>query len=226
MLIRQLVVVGLVGFFSFVATIATAEDAGAPTFAAVEGVDLVDPSTVFDDGRFDLSFDAAERARFSGLNETPVRRETNERYHSYEVALTARATDTLGVSFAQRAGVGVNRQGDIESQSRGSELRFGSIGGDRRDRASSDATWYLFAASEDEALTWRPGSRNEFGGTSSSFNVEDRVEIGDLQAGLTYERDRWQASLAYVEREYSVRAGSRMYYREESFAGVTLTMTR
>jgi hypothetical protein len=93
-----------------------------------------------------------------------------------------------------------------------------------RDRPSSTPTWYLFAATDDEALVWRPGMRSEFGGGGASFALQDRVEIGDLQAGITYESHGIQASLAYVEREFSVRSGATTFTQDESFAGVTLTM--
>ena len=32
-------------------------------------------------------------------------------------------------------------------------------------------------------MTWQPGSRNEFGGESSSFALQDRVEVGDASQG-------------------------------------------
>jgi hypothetical protein len=106
-------------------------------------------------------------------------------------------------------------------------LRLGrGLGGYRRDAPSSEPVWYFFAASEDEALTWRPGVRNAFGGTGASFALQDQVEIGDIQAGITYERNGLQASLAYVEREISVTSGARTFTQDEAFAGVTLTMRR
>lgn len=224
MLLRKLVVVGLVGFVSLAANIATAEDAGDPhsTFVGVDNANFVDPSDAFPN-RFDVSFGEASETRFISFAPAPSRgaSQTSSDYRRYEVELVASAGRGLDVSFAQRAGVGFNRQGDVERQSRGSELRFGRV---RSDAPSSEPTWYFFAASEDEALTWRPGVRNEFGGQSSSWTVQDRVEIGDMQAGVTYERDGWQASLAYVQREVSVRTGARTVSQDEDFTGVTLTM--
>jgi len=225
MLLRKLVVVGLVGFVSFTATIATAEDAGGPhsTFVGVDNASFVDPSDAFAD-RFDLSFsEAASETRFINFAPSPSRGDGADRsdYRRYEVELVASAGAGLDVSFAQSAGLGFNRQGDLERESRGSELRFGRV---RRDQPSSEPTWYFFAASEDEALTWRPGSRNAFGGQGSSFTVQDHVEIGDMQAGVTYERHGWQASIAYVQREISVRTGARTVSQDEDFTGVTLTM--
>src|SRR5690606_22057848 len=129
------------------------------------------------------------------------------------------------VSFAQRGGLGFNAHGDVERHSRGSELRLGrGLRELPRDEPSAEPKWYFFAASEDEALGWRPGVRTEFGGSGSSFALQERVEIGDMQVGVTYERAGWQASLAYVEREVSVRSGHQTYSQDEDFAGFTLTM--
>ncbi len=223
MLLRKLVVVGLVGFVSFAANIATAEDAGAPhsTFVGVNDANLVDPNAVFT-SRFDVGFDEVPAARFSQFTPTEhARGDRNSDYRRYEVELVARGAGGVDVSFAQSAGLGFNRQGDVERESRGSELRFGRVEQQDHSRAP---TWYFFAASEDEALTWRPGVRSEFGGQGASFTVRDRVEIGDLQAGITYERDGWQASLAYVERKISVRTGADTVSHDENFAGFTFTM--
>ncbi|HYD86589.1 MAG TPA: hypothetical protein VEA80_03880 [Vitreimonas sp.] len=224
MLLRKLVVVGLVGFVSFAANIATAEDAGGPhsTLVGVDNASFVDPSEAFAD-RFDLSFGEASDPRFINFAPSPSGDDAANRsdYRRYEVELVAHAGAGFDVAFAQRAGLGFNRHGDLERESRGSELRFGRV---RSDEPSSEPTWYFFAASEDEALTWRPGVRNDFGGRGSSFTVQDRVEIGDMQAGVTYERDGWQASVAYVQREVSVRTGARTISHDEDFTGLTLTM--
>jgi len=223
MLLRKLVVVGLVGFVSLAANIATAEDAGVPnsTYVGVDNANLVDPSDAFQN-RFALSLNEAAAPRFSNFTSSaPPQAGRNSNYRRYEVEFVARNESGLDVAFAQSAGVGFDRQGDVDRQSRGSELRFGRVD---RDRPSSAPTWYFFAASEDEALTWRPGSRNDFGGQGSSFSLQDRVEIGDIQAGITYEQYGVQASLAYVEREVSVRVGRETISQEENFAGFTLTM--
>jgi hypothetical protein len=140
------------------------------------------------------------------------------------VALIASAPRGFDVAFAQRGGLGFNQAGDLERESRSSELRLGRGLRMQRDAPSSSPKWYFFAASEDEALIWRPGIRTEFGGSDGGFALQDRVEIGDLQAGVTYEANGWQASLAYVEREVSVRAGNQTYSADEDFAGFTLTM--
>jgi hypothetical protein len=225
MLLRKLVVVGLVGFISLAANIATAEDAGSPTsFTALDGVDLADPNEAFSN-RFRLRMgDEGYGSRFSALAPAEPSAGSSEAARYEFEFMTSRSG--IDLSFAQRGGVGFNDQGDVERQSRGSELRLGrGLGMNHDDAPSAEPRWYLFAASEDEALVWRPGARNEFGGSGSSFALQDRVEIGDLQVGITYERHGIQASLAYVEREISVRTvGQQGFKQDENFAGFTLTM--
>lgn len=225
LMIRKLVVVGMVGFLSFAANIATAEDAVGPsaTNSAVDGVILADPTLPFT-SRIQLSLSDGAEPRFSSLTPTGSGHRDSERSRRYELELVAASVRGIDVSIAQRGGVGFNAQGDIERESRASELRLGRGLRMQRNQPSMEPSWYLFAGSEDEALVWRPGTRTEFGGAASSFALQDRVEIGDMQAGVTYERNGIQASLAYVEREYSVYAGARSFRQEENFTGVTLTM--
>lgn len=228
MLLRKLVVVGLVGFVSFAANIATAEDAVGPsaTNVGVDGVSFVDPNQAFTD-RFTFDIGDGFSPRFTNLSPSPSQpRDSQDR--RYELAVVARAGNGVDVSFAQRGSFGFNARGDIERQSRASELRLGRGLGLRQDSdpALSEPSWYIFAASKDEALTWRPGTRSEFGGSGSSFALQDRVEIGDRQAGITYEANGWQASLAYVERKIRARTGSRTISQSENFTGITLTMRR
>ncbi len=228
MLLRRLVVVGLVGFISFAANIATAQDAVAPNTALVgiDGVNFADPSEAFPN-RFEFSVSRGAEPRFASLATVEYGHGSLRDDRRYEVAVVATAASGFDISFAQRGGVGINEDGEIERESRGSELRLGrGLRSMPRDQPSAGPTWYFFAASDDEALIWRPGTRTAFGTSGPSFALQERVEIGDLQAGITYEQNGWQASLAYVEREVSVRSGSRTFSQDESFAGVTLTMRR
>ncbi len=226
MLLRKLVVVGMAGLLSFVANVATAEDAAGPTasYVAMSGVDFADPSEAFDN-RFALRLGEGAEPRFARLAPSDTRARDGDNFRRYEVALIASAPRGFDVAFAQRGGLGFNDAGDLERESRASELRLGrGLRDIARDAPSSTPKWYFFAASEDEALIWQPGMRTEFGNSGGGFALQDRVEIGDIQAGITYEAHGWQASLAYVEREISVRAGNENYTADENFAGFTLTM--
>jgi hypothetical protein len=226
MLLRKLVVVGLVGFVSFAANIATAEDAvdQSTTLYAIDGVDLADPSQPIST-RFQVSSTDRTSGRFSSLAPAQASYGAHRNQRGYALEFVTPGLSGLNVSFAQRGGVGFNEQGDIDRESRASELRLGRGLDVERNRPSAEPRWYFFAASEDEALTWRPGSRREFGSTGGpSFALQDRVELGDMQAGITYERYGIQASLAYVEREFTVVSGSQSWSQDENFAGLTITM--
>lgn len=227
MLLRCLVVVGWMGLASLIVNVATAEDAVAPNVPslAVNGVNLSDPLSD-SAASLDFSFDDERGPRFLRLDSP----QSGDR-RDFEVSLIARGAGAglpLDVAVAHRASMTVNDQGDIEREGRGSELRLGrglpSMA--RRQTSWEDPAWYFFAAADDEALTWQPGARNAFGGTSSTFALQDRVEIGDIQAGVTYEAGPIQASLAYVEREINYHTGSRSFSQDENFAGLTLTMRR
>ncbi len=227
MLLRSLVVVGLVGFASLTINKAIADEAmgSGIRYTAVEGVSFDDVDA--GDRPLKLTISDDPGGRFSRIS-ADVSQEQPRR-HTYEFALSQRGVGGLPVDLelSQRGGIGVNENGDINRRTRSTELRLGNGLGDLRRRSTSSFAhpiWYIFAASDDEALTWAPGARNAFGGGASGVSLQDRVEIGDMQAGVTVEMGRVQASLAYVEREVSTRIGSNSISRDESFTGVTLTM--
>lgn len=146
-----------------------------------------------------------------------------------ELELAAGGGDSpLDISVSQRASLGSDANGDVSRRGSGSEVRVGrglvSDEGSRTQGGGSAV--YVFVASDDEALTWQPGSRSEFGGDGSSLSLQEQVEIGDVSAGVTFERNGVQTSLAYVEREESTRVGNRHFSQDMSFTGVTVTMRR
>lgn len=132
----------------------------------------------------------------------------------------------LDISVAQRASLGANRDGDLDRSGQGQEVRIGRGLVERREGDADGRSFYMFVASDNEALTWQPGSRNEFGGSGGGVALQDQVEVGDMSAGVTYERNGVQASLAYVEREESTRVGNQSFSQDQSFTGVTVTMRR
>lgn len=232
MLIRSLVVVGLVGLASLAAGRAVAEnihDRLAPA-AAIDGVSFADPSPFASSSHVRMSVEDRSHERLSdyGSRQTLAPSEASME-RSYEVAFGQSGVAGLpvDVEFAQRATIGVNSSGDISRHGRGSELRLGRglKGMSRRSEGSwTHPTWYVFAAADDEALTWAPSVRSAFGGSSSSVALQDRVEIGDRQIGVTYEVGHMQASLAYVEREVSAYVAGRSLSHDENFAGLTITV--
>jgi hypothetical protein len=224
-MLRKLVLVGLVGVTSLIANIAAADDAVAPTVSAVA---LSNVS--FADGRtttvapFNINFDETDAPRFSAFTSAPQPTSTAP-FANYEVALVAHPAANVDVSLSHRDGLGFDRNGDFTGRSRGSEIRVGRGLLPMARRTSPNAShWYLFAGSSDQAIIWQPGERNEFGGAGSSFALQDRVEVGDRQAGITYETHGIQASLAYVERKVRVYVGAQRMSEDENFTGLTLTM--
>lgn len=131
----------------------------------------------------------------------------------------------LDIAIAQRASLGSNSEGEINRRSSGAELRVGRGLVERRE-GSNSGSLYAFIASDDEALTWQPGARSEFGNPGGSVALQNQVQVGDHSAGVAYERSGVQASLAYVEREESTVVGQQSFSQDQSFAGVTVTIRR
>lgn len=150
-----------------------------------------------------------------------------ERPRRLELSVAAGGGDSpVDVSISQRAAFGADGNGDVNRSGAGSEVRVGrNLVREQRD-GDQGSSVYVFVASDNEALTWQPGMRTEFGNSSGSLSLQDRVEVGDRSAGVTYENNGVQASLAYVEREASTTIGNQSYSQDESFTGVTLTMRR
>lgn len=146
-----------------------------------------------------------------------------------ELELAAGGGDSpLDISVSQRASLGADVNGEVSRRGSGSEVRVGrGLVSDERNRTQNGGSAvYAFVASDDEALTWQPGSRNEFGGQGPSLSLQQQVKIGRVSAGVTYERNGIQTSLAYVERRESTRVGNRHFSQDTSFTGVTVTMRR
>lgn len=171
----------------------------------------------------DLAVRPDPNARFATVTQPHP---DGEPTHTGEVALTAGGGDApLDISLAQRAAFGSDANGDLNHRGHGSEVRVGrNLVRQRQTSQSTEPSVYAFVASDDQALTWQPGARSDFGGAGSTVAMQDRVEVGDMSAGVTYERSGVQASLAYVQREERARVGNRNFSQDQSFAGVTVTM--
>ncbi len=88
---------------------------------------------------------------------------------------------------------------DSSSAALGAYLR---IGDDLR--KSPDFTnnkWYFFAGADAEALTYRPNSTE--GPVRGTFNLQDRIIVGDAQAGVGYRIGDADVSLSYMRRAVS-----------------------
>ncbi len=208
----------------FGASIASAQEAPTPATeptsnqASVDQIDFTDTQTVLRRSNVTMRSDVVQRFGPSTASDDQI-----EGPRRVEVEF-ATGDGELDVSFAQRASLG-GENGD--RRGRGSEVRIGRglVQEDSTNNQRGSST-YVFVASDDEALTWQPGQRSEFGGQGPSLQLQDRVEVGDMSVGVTYERNGVQASLAYVEREESTTIGRETYNQNESFTGLTVTMRR
>lgn len=88
------------------------------------------------------------------------------------------------------------------------------IGKDLREGSEfENNTWYFFAGADAEALTYLPNSVNRI--TSGQFHLQDRIIVGDAQAGLGYRIGDADVSLSYMRREASTEEFS---FKEDAAA--------
>jgi hypothetical protein len=185
------------------------EIAGPPTPSGVN----------FNDPGINLSVHSSDGSRFSSTN--PTETGGPGAHDQVELQLSAsgaRAGVPVDVAFAHR---GTINSDDSGRDRRGSEFRVGhNLVQERDPNKAQGSSVYAFVASDNEALTWRPGAHAD----GASLAMQDQVEVGDRSAGITYENHGVQTSLAYVERDIHTRVGGRSYSSDENFAGVTVTL--
>lgn len=74
------------------------------------------------------------------------------------------------------------------------------IGKDLREGSEfENNTWYVFAGADAEALTYSPNSVGRL--TNGQFHLQDRIIVGDAQAGVGYRIGDADVSLSYMRRE-------------------------
>lgn len=74
------------------------------------------------------------------------------------------------------------------------------IGRDLREGSEfENNTWYVFAGADAEALTYSPNSIGRL--TNGQFHLQDRIIVGDAQAGVGYRIGDADVSLSYMRRE-------------------------
>ena len=101
----------------------------------------------------------------------------------------------LGLELTPSASVHLND--DSQSAVVGALLRIGD-GLDENTRLNKN-TWYFFAGADAEAVNFRPYGTSQL--TRGNFNLQDRVFVGDAQAGLGYKIGDADLSLSYIHRE-------------------------
>ena len=95
------------------------------------------------------------------------------------------------------------------------------IGEDLREGSEFESnTWYFFAGADAEALTYSPNSVGRI--TSGQFHLQDRIIVGDAQAGVGYRIGDADVSVSYTRREASGEA----YKFVEDAAALSFTWKR
>ena len=102
------------------------------------------------------------------------------------------------------------------------------IGEDLRDINPNDTKkWYLFAGADAEALTFSPQGASRL--TAGQFNLQDKIIVGDAQAGFGYKIGDADISLAYIRRDvnsYGLEPGDAAISYTEDAAALSLTWRR
>jgi hypothetical protein len=139
-----------------------------------------------------------------------------------EVALAGPAASTgLDFLIAHRTGSDQNDAGSATT--RGTELRIGSGLREFTSPPSwSRPAWYVFAASDGQALIYTPSTDPT--SPNHAFHMQDRVNIGDMQIGVSAEAKGMQASLSYIRREVTtIDLIRHEETAQDDFAGLTFT---
>lgn len=113
----------------------------------------------------------------------------------YSKSLTTKLDGKLDIQLTPRASVSFNDESS--SAVVGALVR---IGDDlREDSDLKPNTWYMFAGADAEAVTYAPGSVRRI--ASGNFHLQDRIIVGDAQAGVGYRIGDADLSLGYFRRE-------------------------
>lgn len=109
-----------------------------------------------------------------------------------------RSEKGLDLSLTPRASMRFNDE--LSSTAVGAVIE---IGEDLREGSNFKSnTWYFFAGADAEAVTYSPTSVGRI--TAGEFHLQDRIIVGDAQAGLGYRIGDADVSLSYMRREATI----------------------
>lgn len=139
-----------------------------------------------------------------------------------EYTFVANKADTgLGLDLSVSPRVSFDTNGDVRTTRAGAEVRVGA-NLDLRGQNARNSNWYFFAGADGEAVVWDV----QRGGNSlidGQFTLQDKVTIGDVQAGIGFESPAGHMSVSYINREYEYRNGEIARSGDEDFVALTLT---
>ena len=177
------------------------------------------PSPILDGTNFSTDFSATNCLANQSL--------CNSSFDNLGVDLTTKfnADKTSGIDLQLIPRASLNFGDEHSSALVGAVVK---IGEDLRDVNPQDTKkWYLFAGADAEALTYSPqrGSRL----TAGQFNLQDKIIVGDAQAGFGYKIGDADISLAYIRRDvnsYGQEPGDAAISYTEDAAALSLTWRR
>jgi hypothetical protein len=186
---------------------------------SLDGINIEFPAENVGSRLFDL--DVSSATCLSGEEGCERRDETLDL--GYTTSITKNSDQGLDIVLTPRASV----RFDDESSSAvvGALVR---IGDDlREDSDLKSNTWYMFAGADAEAVTYSPNSMRRI--TNGEFHLQDRIIVGDAQAGVGYRIGDADLSLGYFRREVTsfgreVNSGSISF--KEDAAALSFTWRR
>jgi len=134
----------------------------------------------------------------------------------YAKNITHGKLDGLNLQLTPRAGLRFNE--DSKSALVGALVRIGDNLREGSEMKSN--TWYFFAGADAEAVTYTPNGGRRL--TSGEFHLQDRIIVGDAQAGLGYRLGSADLALTYYKRQ----AKAENYSYDEDAAALSLTWKR
>ena len=108
------------------------------------------------------------------------------------------AGDFIGLDLELEPRAAFRFSGEEDSALVGAIVR---IGEDLKAGEVKSNSWYLFAGADAEAMHYTPGGFRNF--TAGEFALQDRVIVGDAQAGIGYRLGDADLSVGYYRREVS-----------------------
>jgi len=113
------------------------------------------------------------------------------------VSDTFRRHSDKGIDLTLTPSASMRFDDNVSSTAVGAKIE---IGGDLREGSNfKNNTWYFFAGADAEALTYSPNSVDRI--TAGEFHLQDRIIVGDAEAGLGYRIGDADVSLSYKRRE-------------------------
>lgn len=122
----------------------------------------------------------------------------------------------FNIQLTPRAGVRFDE--DSKSALVGALFRIGDNLREGSERKSN--AWYFFASADAEAVNYTPNSARRL--TSGDFHLQNRIVVGDAQAGLGYRLGNADLALTYYKRQ----ARAENYKFDEDAAALSITWKR